>query len=219
MLAPADRAAIDSILTAANAAVPLVAALGDPGEPMGVLSRALVGLRGGAPARAEESLHIRETAVIESDLEIDGELLITDHVLVLGDVRAGELTIDETGSLAVAGDASARATHCGAQLQIAGVLDSRLVTAFDGGYLRAATIRTDLAIFYAYSGFDAGEVEGSAFTLDHGVEVDDPKYLAAEGSIAEELLADGEADFGVGRIDFRRLIEAARAGERFSRRS
>lgn len=212
-----SRGAIDRLLPASKAGDPLTAALGDPSGPMATLAQLLVGLRGDAPARAEAALHVDRTAVIESGLAVDGELLITDHVLVLGDVAAAEVTVDETGSLAVTGDVTARATYVGGYLQLAGTLSSRLITGFDGGYIRAARIACDLLILYAYSGYDAGSVAGHAFTLDHGIDAGDPGYQAAEKLVAESCLAEDEARFGVGRIDFRKLIQAAVAGERFLR--
>lgn len=212
-LGRAERALVSKLL--AESDLPLKNVLRDPDRPIRLLARALQGA-GSGQTRKEMELSISRQTVVEDSLEVTGELLITNHVLVLGDVRAKQISIDEGGSLAVAGNVEARSVYCGGFLHVTGDLQSRLLVGFDGGVAHCNRILTELTLMHMYCSVDANEHPGPKFIIDQ-VELDDAEYLQIEEKIHSSCLSEEEADFGVGRIDFRLLIKAAQKGAAFLR--
>lgn len=190
---------------------PLRFALGEPGESMGLLAKFLVPSPG-QKVRVESKLTLEDPQVVESPMDVTGELLVTAHVLVLGDVTAREITIEEGGSLAVAGSLRSRSVYCGGQLHVAGDLTCNLLTGFDGGDVHAGEVDVGLAIQYADCALEADRIRGQRFNLEHGVESTEPEYRAAEKAVPKNCLTK-DADLGVHRIDFSKLIRAATSGK------
>lgn len=191
---------------------PLKSALSDPGEPMGLLAKALVGA-GQSKAQNEKKAHCEEPTVIPGALHVTGELVVTSHVLVLGDVIAKEITIGEGGSLAVSGTLESKTLYCGGHLHVAKSLNSTLVTAFDCAHIRAASYQAALSVYYAYCALDAQKISGAHYNFEHGVESDDPQYLELVSRLPKACVSQKDADFGVLGIDFGKLMKVALLGK------
>lgn len=191
---------------------PLSFALGDPGDEMGSLAKALLGLDTGQ-IQKEKELRLSDQMVVESSLKVSGRLSISNHVLVLGDVNAKEISIGEGGSLALTGNLTASSLYCGGHLHAPSKLESKLVTGFDGAHIRAENYVVGLSVLYAYCGLDAKKVSGPCYNFDHGVEADDPEYQELVARLPKSCVSKNEVEFGVLGIDFRKLIKLALSGK------
>lgn len=149
--------------------------------------------------------------------QFSGCLIVTaNNVVVLANLKAAELDVDETGDLSVAGSIEAKAIYAGGYISFADSIDAKVVLGFDGGVIRTYRFQTDLMILYAYCTLDATHKKGKLFNLSHGGE-ESEEYRNAENAIAKSCLSDSPS-LGVGKIDFVKLTEAAVKGRRFLRK-
>ncbi len=217
----ADRAgtlaSVDALLKEEWRELPLSNALGDPSDPMGALANALVGMGADKPKikrgkGKRGSLHLDETEVIGAGITVSEELVVDAHVLVLGNVEATSVVVTESGSLAVAGDLTAKSIWCDGYLQAGGAIETVAVVAFDGGYISTPRATAEFGVFYD-AGLDAKKREGDIFDIGSA---EDEAYRAAEARLDPSCLTSAP-EIGVGRIDFRAITKTAAAGEPLTR--
>lgn len=180
-----------------------------------LLSRALVGNK--STTIKAKDLHIKKDTVVTGNLNVSGCLIITaNNVVVLGNLKAATLDVDETGDLSVAGSLSAKAIYAGGYISVADSIDAKVVVGFDGGVIRTDRFQADLMVLYAYCTLDATHKKGKLFNIPHSGE-ESEAYRNAENTIAKSCLSENPR-LGVGKIDFTKLTEAAVKGRRYLRK-
>lgn len=182
----------------------------DPSEPLYLLAAILRDAGKIEREKLDDTPdHIEEETVFEGSLELDGELIIDSHVLVLGDLKANTITLEEAGSLAVVGDVTA-ACICGeGWFHAPGKTKAGLILGvYEAGAFLCGTVETPL-LLTSNHGADVEALEGRQVDLQDA-DVDDEDYKEVEAILVEAALSDAEEnDYGVGRIDFRKLSKLA----------
>ncbi len=175
-------------------------------------------MRAGAntPARRAGDLEITRPCIIDGDLVVEGNLLVSTGCVVAGSVKANGIEIDESGLLAVGGQVDARAVSGAGWFVVAG--DARVAYACGyyevGMFMVRGTLHADLTVFRNHGSLIVTDASRHTFEFWDDVPDDDPDCHALRALVPPEALTDREHETTkVDTVDLLELWERGCRGD------